>query len=99
MVFPGRRAVVFVHGCFWHGHDCSFYRAPKTRPEFWAAKIGANRTRDQKVGALLRNAGWRRLVIWECALRGQTQDVIKKVADRVADWIRSKKSEAEIRGN
>lgn len=98
MVLPAHKAVVFMHGCFWHGHDCAFYRPPKTRPDFWAAKIGANRKRDETVGGLLRDAGWRRLVIWECALRGQPQDVIEKVADRAAKWIRSRARDGEIRG-
>ncbi len=99
IVLPAHHAAVFIHGCFWHGHDCSFYRQPKTRPEFWATKIGANRTRDRKVGTLLKDAGWRRLVIWECALRGQPQDVIDGVVNRAATWIRSGKGDAEIRGN
>jgi DNA mismatch endonuclease (patch repair protein) len=98
IVLPAHRAAVFVHGCFWHGHDCPFYRLPKTRPEFWSAKIDANRKRDAKVGVLLKESGWRRLVIWECALRGQPQDVIARVADKAAEWIRSPKGETEIRG-
>jgi DNA mismatch endonuclease (patch repair protein) len=98
IVLPAHKAAVFMHGCFWHGHDCPFYRQPKTRPEFWAAKIGANRKRDSAVGALLKKAGWRRLVIWECALRRQPQDVIERVADDAAKWIKSKRSHGEIRG-
>lgn len=98
IVLPAYRAAVFVHGCFWHGHDCPFYRPPKTRPDFWLKKIDANRARDLRVGVLLKNAGWRRLVIWECAIRGQPPAALETVADRTAKWINSRRSEAEIRG-
>jgi DNA mismatch endonuclease (patch repair protein) len=98
IVLPAHRAAVFVHGCFWHGHDCPFYRAPQTRPEFWAAKIGANRARDLKVGGLLKDTGWRRLVIWECALRGKPPEAVERLADKAAAWIRSRRGDMEIRG-
>ncbi|WP_205932918.1 very short patch repair endonuclease [Rhizobium leguminosarum] len=70
LVFSKRRATVFVHGCFWHGHDCPLFRMPATRTEFWAAKITANRSRDAKIQAALVDAGWRVLTVWECSLRG-----------------------------
>ena len=63
-------AVVLVHGCFWHGHGCSMFRWPATRPEFWREIIERNRLRDQKTTAELRNAGWRVATMWECAIRG-----------------------------
>ncbi|GAB3025348.1 very short patch repair endonuclease [Bowmanella dokdonensis] len=67
LVFPGRRAVVFVHGCFWHCHEgCSNFRIPKTRSEWWAAKLARNKERDAKVRSELEAAGWSVLVIWEC---------------------------------
>jgi len=98
VVLSKHRATVFVHGCFWHGHDCPFYRPPKTRPDFWLKKINANRERDLRVGALLKDAGWRRLVIWECAIRGQSPKEVEKVAERAAKWINSSRGDAEIRG-
>jgi DNA mismatch endonuclease (patch repair protein) len=70
LAFPGRRAVIFAHGCFWHGHACPMCRLPATRPEFWAAKIAGNRARDQVALTALQDAGWRVLIVWECALRG-----------------------------
>ena len=80
MVFPRHRAVVFVHGCFWHGHGCSLFRWPKTRATFWRTKINRNMERDRRVLAALNADGWRALVVWECALRGRharaTQDVL-----------------------
>lgn len=99
MVFPATRAVVFVNGCFWHGHDCKFFRLPSTRPEFWAAKIAANKTRDAFVRRELEKTGWRHLTIWECAVRGQKVDAPDRVAKRVAKWLLSKARHGEIRGS
>ena len=70
VVMPGRRTVIFVHGCFWHGHDCSRgSRKPKANAEYWAAKIDRNRERDAEVQARLAAAGWRVLTVWECEMR------------------------------
>lgn len=67
LVFPGRKAVVFVHGCFWHRHTgCKLARLPKSRLDFWAPKLEANRQRDTAVLRSLRKSGWRVLVVWEC---------------------------------
>lgn len=66
LVFRSRRKVIFVHGCFWHGHECKLGRMPKSRLEFWGNKIGSNRERDSRVLADLAAQGWRALVIWEC---------------------------------
>lgn len=70
LVFPGRRAVIFVHGCFWHGHGCHLFRLPATRQEFWRAKIEGNAARDALAEGALAADGWRVLSIWECALKG-----------------------------
>jgi DNA mismatch endonuclease (patch repair protein) len=69
IVLPKYRTVIFVHGCFWHGHDCKYFKLPKTRPEFWSAKIEANRARDARNIAELQQSGWRIILIWECAIR------------------------------
>lgn len=74
IVLPKYRTVVFVHGCFWHGHDCPFYRLPKTRPEFWQAKIDSNRLRDERVKAQLAEMGWNIVEVWECSLRGVREE-------------------------
>ena len=69
LTFPGRRKVVFVHGCFWHGHDCARgARRPKRNAEYWANKIARNRIRDKASLMALRTLGWKALVIWECEL-------------------------------
>lgn len=69
IVLPKQRAIIFVHGCWWHGHKCSAGRLPKTRVEFWSAKISANRDRDAKAVRALRTVGWSVLVVWECETR------------------------------
>ena len=66
LVFPGRRKVIFVHGCFWHGHDCKGAHVPQTRAVYWAAKIERNRARDESTLEALCELGWDVLVIWEC---------------------------------
>jgi DNA mismatch endonuclease, patch repair protein len=70
LVFPRYRAVVFVHGCFWHGHDCHLFRLPKTRTQFWHDKIESNRLRDRRALEKLTDMGWHVYVVWECSLRG-----------------------------
>ncbi len=70
LVFPGRRAVIFVHGCFWHGHDCRRgARAPKTTAAYWRDKIARNKARDAHALAALESQGWRALTLWECELK------------------------------
>lgn len=70
LTFPKRRAVVFVHGCFWHGHDCKRGAPkPQNNAEFWATKLARNVERDRCQLAMLEQAGWRSLVIWECELK------------------------------
>lgn len=99
LVFPGLRAVVFVDGCFWHGHHCHLFRLPSSRIEFWAQKIDRNRERDIEVRRKLEELGWRHLTVWECALKGRTRLPIVDVIDRVADWLESGKGTAEIEGD
>lgn len=66
LVFSGRKAVIFVHGCFWHMHGCKSVRIPKSNVDYWAQKLGRNRERDaQNVDALMQ-MGWRVLMIWDC---------------------------------
>jgi DNA mismatch endonuclease, patch repair protein len=70
LVFPSLRKAIFVHGCFWHGHDCARgARAPKTNREYWQSKIERNRSRDVRTIAALTEDGWNMLVIWECEMQ------------------------------
>ena len=87
IVLPRYHAVVFVHGCFWHGHECPLFKWPKTRPDFWREKIGRNRNNDEKVIKTLLATGWRVGVIWECSIRG-TEKNIDGVARNLAEWLR-----------
>ena len=73
LVFPRYRAVIFVHGCYWHSHGCYKSTVPKSRREFWEDKFRANRERDERNVALLRERGWRVLTVWECELIGKTR--------------------------
>lgn len=83
MVFPSRKAVVFMHGCFWHGHDCKRgAREPKTNAEYWRAKIARNVERDDATMAALEARGWRSLVIWECEVKDAAA-----VAQRLRDFL------------
>jgi DNA mismatch endonuclease (patch repair protein) len=98
IVLPRYNAVIFVHGCFWHGHDCPLFKLPKTREEFWRNKIERNQANDQKAKESLLAKGWRVGVVWECALRGAKQD-IELVGHSLAEWLRSKKeNEFEVKG-
>jgi DNA mismatch endonuclease (patch repair protein) len=70
IVLPGRKLAIFVHGCFWHGHDCARgARRPKQNADYWLDKIGRNRERDTRNLAALETLGWRVETIWECDLK------------------------------
>jgi len=72
VAFPGRRTALFVHGCFWHGHDCKRgARAPKANADYWTAKIARNRARDARNVEALQAMGWRPFTVWECELKDE----------------------------
>jgi DNA mismatch endonuclease (patch repair protein) len=98
MVLPRWRAVVFVQGCFWHGHDCPLFKWPRTREAFWREKIGRNRARDAESEALLDAAGWRVLKIWECSMKGTGRMGVESVLPIATAWLRSSATTGEIRG-
>lgn len=87
LVFPRYRAVLFIHGCFWHGHDCRYFRLPATRPEFWTQKITGNQDRDRRQLQTLKEAGWRTLVVWECMTRKGSAIPFDSLVDCIADWL------------
>ena len=75
IVLPKYRTVIFIHGCFWHGHkDCKFYTVPKTNTEFWTAKVARNQDRDQEVWRQLEAKGWSVIIVWECQLKKAALD-------------------------
>ena len=74
LIFRSFKTVVFIHGCFWHGHDgCKYYRLPKSNVEFWQQKIERNRQRDEETTAKLIEKGWNVITVWECDLRDKSR--------------------------
>lgn len=74
IVLPKYRTVIFINGCFWHGHErCKYYVIPKTNTNFWLDKINSNKARDARDEAALVEAGWRVVTIWECELKNETR--------------------------
>ena len=98
MVFPRYRAVLFAHGCFWHGHDCHLFRWPSSRQVWWREKITRNQAVDARSEAALAEAGWRLGVVWECALKGRTRLPFLDVLEACMAWLRSQEPRLEIRG-
>jgi DNA mismatch endonuclease (patch repair protein) len=82
LVFPGRKKVIFVHGCFWHYHTCRIGRLPKTRAEYWLQKLETNKKRDGEHYKNLIAQGWKVLVVWECELKNLTL-----VKDRIVEFL------------
>lgn len=83
LVFPARRSVIFVHGCWWHGHDCKRgAREPKTNRDYWVAKIDGNRKRDIASRQALEALGWRPLIIWECEIRN-----VDELSNRLSSFL------------
>ena len=83
LVFAGRRKIVFVNGCFWHGHKgCRYAHLPKTRVDFWRTKIKNNRARDRRNIAQLEASGWTVLTVWQCDLK-----IIEALANKLYDFL------------
>lgn len=98
IVLAKYRAVIFVQGCFWHGHGCALFKWPATRPAFWKDKIESNIARDARTKRMLIQQEWRVMRIWECALRGPHKVGIDQVLDTTASWLIEGGREADIRG-
>lgn len=98
IVLPRWNAVILIHGCFWHAHDCGLCRIPATRPEFWRDKLAGNAERDERSKRALLEKGWRVAVVWECALRGRGRDALTGVTDQLAGWLRGRSPLLEVRG-
>lgn len=97
LVLPKYRAVIFAHGCFWHGHGCELFRWPATREAFWRDKIAGNMARDAVNIAALRASGWRVAIVWECAIKGKRRWTPDEVIDRLGDWLLSETPVFEVR--
>jgi DNA mismatch endonuclease, patch repair protein len=85
LVFRPRRKVIFVHGCFWHQHACKHFRMPRTRVAYWREKLDKNVSRDRKTQRVLRKAGWKLLVVWECQVKNT-----ERLQRRVVDFLEKK---------
>lgn len=96
LVFPKFKAVIFIHGCYWHSHGCYRSTVPKTRKVFWTSKFTANRARDARNRAELLERGWRVLTVWECVLRGKTTKPLDRLVRQVERWLESKKRCGDI---
>jgi DNA mismatch endonuclease (patch repair protein) len=80
IVLPKYKTVIFVHGCFWHGHEnCRYFVVPKTRTDWWLSKIAGNKSTDNKNITELSNRGWKVLTIWECELKKNRDEILNKI--------------------
>lgn len=98
IILPKYRAVILVHGCFWHGHDCYRFTWPKTRKAFWKKKIEGNRERDARHLEELKAEGWRVCVVWECSLRGKGKISEARLTQRMSGWLRSGRKLLSVKG-
>ena len=98
IVLPKYHAVIFVNGCFWHGHDCRLFKWPSTHQEFWRDKINRNRQKDIESRAALFATGWRIGVVWECAVKSTTRLPVDKLIGQLCNWLRGTASFKAIRG-
>lgn len=94
-------AVIFIHGCFWHVHDCSLFRWPSSGKVFWKKKLTGNRNRDIENIVALKKLGWRILIIWECAYRGTGKKravEFEIITAKSVKWLGTKSKYREIKG-
>ena len=96
IVFHKRKAAIFIHGCFWHGHHCNHFRLPVTRRGYWMEKIGKNIQRDDKNIENLLNSGWRVGVIWECATYGKDRLENSFILNSLSNWLENDQRKFEI---
>lgn len=92
LVFPSLAVVIFVHGCFWHQHNCNYFKWPSSNSEFWKLKISGNAKRDEIVTQALRKAGWTVLVVWECELRSTKYTLPNPAVTRTIGTLRRKRA-------
>ena len=99
IVLPKWRTVVFVNGCYWHGHDnCHLFRLPKSRTEFWTNKIQGNKVRDQRNYSVLNDRGWKVFVIWECGVSKKLCLSDEELEWRISSAIVSQENITDLRG-
>lgn len=96
LVFPKYRAVILVNGCFWHHHNCRYFKWPATRTDFWKQKIEKNCANDVKSSHALKAAGWRVATVWECALRNKQADNMERITQNLINWLKSSDVSVEL---
>ena len=98
LTFPKHQAVILANGCFWHGHGCHLFRWPSTRKKFWKDKISRTKASDRDNIQSLTQAGWRVLVVWECALKGNTKLDFDDAISSIESWLLSRQRSMVIEG-
>jgi DNA mismatch endonuclease (patch repair protein) len=98
LVLPRYTAVIFVNGCFWHGHNCHLFRWPLSNVEFWRSKLSRNMAVDKQARVSLRASGWRFLDVWECSLKGKSRRDAPSVNAAIVRWLLSGQRRGTIRG-
>lgn len=96
IVLPKYKAVIFVNGCFWHGHNCSKGHLPKSNISFWKQKIENNKKRDLKNMNLLNKSNWKVAIIWECTIKEKRGITLDYITDMLTHWLQSKMTNLEI---
>ena len=99
IVLPKLKAVIFVHGCFWHAHNCHLFRLPSTRSDWWREKLSRNRSVDMRSRSALLDLEWRVLEIYECALKGKERLPLEHVIHQAESWLQKGAKQHEIRGS
>ena len=89
IVLSKYKAIILVHGCFWHYHGCRYSIIPETRHDWWKDKLSANKERDVRIIKELTSLGWRVLVVWECAIKYASNESLKKTLEGIEYWIKS----------
>lgn len=86
IVLPKYRTVIFIHGCFWHGHhNCTYYKVPQTRTDWWLNKIGRNQSNDATAVKMLKKDGWKVITVWECGLKtGKVEKTLKGLLQKLS---------------
>lgn len=87
LYIPKTRTAVFIHGCFWHAHQCPLFKVPATRTDFWLTKLGGNVERDDRNLKLLQENGYSVLIVWECALKGKLKLSAEALLADVIRWL------------
>lgn len=98
LIFPRYNAVIFIHGCFWHKHECHLFKWPESRQEFWQTKITRNAEKDAESAAALSKLGWRVMNVWECALKGKKRLSEDETVQAISKWLESDRKTFELRG-